>query len=320
MTQSRPVLAFDIGGSNVKAALVLGAEVSGLSRAPTTRVRTAPELINIVASLGRRVASVYGPASLIGVSVRGVVEPESGRVIDVNEPLGCLVGTAPARILEQRFGLPAAIDNDARMYAAGELSHGAGRGLANLVCVTLGTGVGVGVVVDGQLWRGPFGARGILAGHVTVDFDGPLCGCGNVGCLEALVGGRALADQLRERLTAGVPSSLAPGGVPVDGLDASAIFAAAAAGDVVAGQVVERFGRALGAGIVTLIHAYDPDLVVLGGGLTASAGQYLGAVRRWVSEHAWTVPRRRMPIVLAELGDGAALVGVAALANGSLEN
>ncbi len=313
------MLAFDIGGTRVKAAVVHRDCVRGLTAASTTGGRTTGEVLDTVERLGSALVREYGPVSRIGVSVRGIVEPSSGVLVDVNEPLACLSGTAPAARLERRFGVPASIDNDARMYAAGEFRHGAGRGHANLVCLTLGTGVGVGVVVDGRLWRGPRGTRGILAGHVTVDVAGARCGCGNIGCLEMLVGARPLADQVRARLAAGTRSSLAPDGIPAEGLDASMIFSAAASGDRFARETVDSFGRALGSGIVTMIHAYDPDVVVLGGGLTRSAAQYLPAVRAWVARHAWTVPPGRVPVRLAELGDAAALVGAAAMADGAID-
>jgi glucokinase len=195
------------------------------------------------------------------------------------------------------------------MYALGEWHHGAGRGRDNIVCLTLGTGVGSGVIVGGRLLRGPRGVGGILAGHVGVQIDEPACTCGNVGCLEALIGTAGflrLADEALAR-------DRAPSALRQTPLTAQRIFEAAAAGEAPARALAQRFATYLGAGIVTAIHAYDPDVVVLGGGVMHSFAPFLPDVQAYVDAHAWTVPRGRVRIVPAALGDAAALIGVAAL-------
>jgi glucokinase len=232
----------------------------------------------------------------------------------VNAPLDVLSGELLADRLAQALGAPVRIENDARMYALGELRHGAGSGAKNLVCLTLGTGIGVGVVIDDRLLNGGRGVLGILAGHITVDVDGPPCTCGSIGCLEALIGSQGLVADARARAREHPGSRLGS-----DVLDPEKIFAAAAEGDAAAAGTVERFTRVLACGVVSLIHVYDPDVVVVGGGLSASAPQFLEHVQRFADEHAWTQPKARVRIVASTLGDSAALLGAAELAAGACE-
>ncbi len=302
------VLAYDIGGTRLKAGLVDAGQVAAVAVADTDESAGAAGVLEQLVVLGRQVAAGQRVRA-VGVSIRGVVDPRSGALIDVNPPLACLVGAPIGPILAAEFQAPVGADNDARMYALGELRHGAGRGVANMVCLTLGTGVGLGVAVGGRMLRGPRGVWGILGGHFTVDMNGPRCSCGNVGCLESLIGAHAFVGYAAERLAAGAPSLLAP-----DALEPAAIFAAAAAGDALATRTVERFAAVLACGVVSMIHAYDPDLVVLGGGLAGSSEQFLPWLRDYVPTHAWTQPRGRVRLAVSQLGDAAALVGAAELA------
>lgn len=310
---SPSVLALDIGGTRTKAAVIAGGRALGLMVADTDATEGAERFLDTLERQVRHLVRRHGPVTAIGVSVKGIVDPATGVLVDVNERLTGLIGTALGAGLGARFGVPACVDNDARMYTLGELRRGAGRGFCNLVCLTLGTGVGVGVVQDGRLLRGPRGTRGILGGHVTVQVDGPPCTCGSCGCLEALVGAPAIVRQVEEQLAAGRHSIL-----PRGDFDAARVFDAAAAGDELARTAIDRFSHLLGCGIVTLINAHDTDLVLVGGGLSASAAQFLPAVRGWVTERAWTYPRGRVAVRVAELGDAAALMGAAELATGAV--
>ena len=303
-------LAFDIGGTRLKAGIVSAGHVRASRIEATDNSGRVPSLRAQLVALGRDLLAGSDDVEAVGACVRGIVDESTGVVVDVNPPLECLIGEPLAAFLAEEFAVPARVENDARAYALGELRHGAGRGARDLVCMTLGTGVGVAVAGGGRVLRGgPRGTWGILGGHLTIAFDGPLCTCGNKGCLEALIGAQAIVDDATARLRAGEASELSVGR-----LDAAAIFAAARTGDPVAGATVDRFVTVLACGIVSLIHAYDPELVVLGGGLTASADLILPTLRGYVARHAWTYPRGRVRIVTAELGDAAALVGAAELA------
>ena len=302
------VLAFDLGGTRIKAGIVGGACVSSLQVEPTDDREESAALAALL-RLGHRLMDTRD-VTAVGVSVKGIVDPVGGVVRDVKERLVGLVGQPLAAILAWEFGRPAVVENDARMYALGEWSHGAGRGRRNVVCLTLGTGVGSSLVLDGRLLRGPRGVGGILAGHATVQVDGPPCTCGNVGCLDAVIGTAGFVRLADEAVTRD-PSPSVLRHVP---RTPQHIFEAAARGDALASTLTHTFATYLGAGIVTAIHAYDPDIVVLGGGMMHSFAPFLPCVQVYVDAHAWTVPRGRVRIVPATLGDAAALIGVAALA------
>jgi glucokinase len=302
------VLAFDIGGTRIKAGLVAHGRVLTSVTASTDDSGQAENVHAQLVSLGRAVAE-NEEISAIGISVRGIVDPIARAVVDVNPPLRCLIGEPLAARLETVFGAPARIENDARAHALGELRHGAARGATELVCITIGTGIGVAVASGGVIVRGPRGMWGILGGHFTVVVDGPDCSCGNRGCLEALIGAQGIVADAADRLRAGETSTLS-----LDELEPASVFAAAAEGDAIARACVDRFADVLGSGVVSLVHAYDPDLVVVGGGVSASADQFLPRLRDYVSLRAWTYPKGRVRIEVSELGHAAALVGVAEFA------
>jgi len=315
MRDTASILTFDIGGTRIKAGLVRGARVSSLVAEPTGVRAGLDEVLAIVRRLGGALMAT-AEVEAIGLCIRGVVDPARGVITNLVGPLAGLVGQPLAAEVARALGRPARMENDARMYALGEFTHGAGRGSRNMVCLTLGTGVGSGVAMDGRILRGPRGVGGILGGHLTVRADGPRCICGNRGCLEAMIGTPGLISAAEDALE-GVPAADRPVSLREGSLDPQHVFAAAAAGHPVVARVVEDYCRYLGAGVVSLIHAYDPDLVVLGGGMMRAAAQVLPATQTYVDRHAWTLPPGRVPVMPAALGDAAALIGVAALVRGT---
>ncbi len=304
------ILAFDVGGTRVKAGIVQGAAVSALHVELLPVQKDAASLIDALVHLGRRVQADH-PVQAVGVSMKGIIDPRRGTILDVNESLSNLIGQPFALELASAFHLPVFAENDARMYTVGEMLYGAGRQVENLLCLTLGTGIGCGFALQRRVLRGGRGLFGIIGGHITVQVNGPRCTCGNIGCLEAFIGTAPLlrkAAELYIRHDKLMPSK--------EAWTPQHIFALAATGDEVACEVVAYFARYLSAGIVSLIHAYDPDIVVLGGGIAGSSQQFLPTVQKYVDEHTWTYPRGGVHVKMAELGDTAALVGVAALARG----
>jgi glucokinase len=303
-------LAFDIGGTRIKAGVVQGDTVHALQVLPLNAERQTQSIVHQLQQIGSELMQSYA-VQAVGLSVKGIIDSRRGMILDVNEALMDLIEQPFVAMLAQTFGLPVFIENDARVYALGELLYGAGRNVANMVCLTLGTGIGCGVTLNRQLLRGSRGLAGVLGGHITIQVDGPCCSCGNVGCLESFVGTPALLRAVETGLQTHPDSILhsQPHITP------HTIFMAAEQNDMLAHQIVKQFSRYLGAGIVSLIHAYDPDIVVLGGGISGAAHQFLPSIQSYVNEHVWTLPDHSVPIVKAKLGDTAALVGVAALAN-----
>jgi glucokinase len=307
------VLAFDIGGTRLKAGIVQGSVVSDLTIEALADRNGTDDVLSQIVRIGKQLIAGREVVA-VGISIKGIVDPERGVILDVKEALAASIGVPLAERLTREFGVPTRLENDARMYTLGELLYGAGRTATNMVCLTLGTGVGCGVVLGRRVLRGPRGLSGILGGHITVQVDGPPCTCGNIGCLEALIGTTALVREATEALTCGRPSRMQE--TPLSSLSPYHIFSASAAGDELAQEIVQRFARHLGAGVVSLVHAHEPDLVVLGGGIVASAEQFLPAVQAYVHAHTWTLPGMEAKIATAELHDAAALSGVAAYARG----
>lgn len=214
-----------------------------------------------------------------------------------------------------RVGLPTFVDNDANVAAWGEFRFGAGRGSAHMLMVTVGTGIGGGLVLDGTLYRGSHGLAGEI-GHIIVEPDGPLCGCGNRGCWEQVAAGRAI-DRLGRAAADRHPDSLMvilAGGRPQE-VDGRTVTEAAMRGDGPAVGVLAEVGRRLGEGIAGLVNVLDADLVVIGGGAVAAGDLLLGPARRAFAA-ALEAPERRpeVPLVPASLGNEAGAVGAADLA------
>jgi len=203
---------------------------------------------------------------------------------------------------KKEFNLPLAIENDARMALVGEWRAGAGRGVDNLIMVTLGTGLGTAAVIEGKMLRGKHGQAGVLGGHSTVRYGGRACSCGNVGCAEAEASTAFLSELAKAR-----PDFAASALAREPVLDFAAVFKHAAAGDTCAVALRDHSICVWATLVVNLIHAYDPEIVILGGGIMASANVILPAVREYVARHAHT-PWGKVRVVASALGDNAALV------------
>jgi len=307
------VLALDIGGTKIAAGVV---DPSGEVRsfaAESTRAEEGPErVVDRLFALGRRAVAASGvelsSLGAVGIGCGGPLDAERGVLV---APLH-LPGwrDVPVNAMaEDAFGLPATLENDATAAAAGEHRYGAGLGVRHMVYLTLSTGVGGGVVVDGRLYRGARGSGGEL-GHVTVDWQGRLCrGCGRRGCLEAYVSGTSIAERAREALEQwGSESSLAA----LDDVTAADVSAAARDGDPVAAVVWEETVEALACGLTSIVNLFEPELVVLGGGVSGAGEQLLGPVRVRVQADSM-MPARQARIVQSALGHYVGVIGAAAV-------
>ena len=181
-----------------------------------------------------------------------------------------------------------------------------------MVCLTLGTGVGGGLVLDGRLYRGARGAAAEL-GHMTIDYHGARCTCPNVGCLERHLGAAYISERTRERLALD-PRASTLRDLPADDLSPATLSKAAEAGDALAADILDETGELLGHGLVSLVNLFNPERVVIGGGVAQAGERLLEPARRIVDRHAMSVQRETAEIVLAALGNDAAVVGAALLA------
>jgi len=249
----------------------------------------------------------------IGVSVAGPTDPETGMMYHPPNLPGWH-GFSVKQALSEQFGLPVSVANDASLAALAEHRYGAGRGYAHMVYLTISTGIGGGIIVDGELYEGAQGLAGEI-GHMTIDRCGPQCTCGNVGCLEMLASGTAVARMARERLQSGDASVvLDSAGGDIERIDAAMVTRAARAGDEMAVRIVDEVARNLGIGIVGVVHALDPGVIVLGGGMTRELDLFMPGIDGVLQARAIRLPEDRPLIVPAQLGEDGGLLGAAAMA------
>jgi glucokinase len=305
------VIGVDLGGTKLLAGTV-DAELRVHHRAyrlsrPDAVVETIVEAVEEAREAAR------GEVRAVGVGVPCLIEPRSGVVMACNHfPL---VDVPLRDLLAERIGLPVVVDNDATAALVAEWRYGAGRGSSCVLILTIGTGVGGGMVVDGRLVRGFSGAAGEL-GHVVIDENGPPCpgNCPNRGCLEAFVSGPALAREGKARAERAPESGLGVALVAGREITGPLVTELAHDGDEEARAAVARLGRHLGVGITSLVNVFNPEVVVVGGGLVAAGELLLGPARAVVAERALVPARDQVRIVPARFGDESGMLGAAALA------
>ena len=319
--QHRGAIGVDLGGTNVRAALVRddGAIVRLLHRPaawdPATYANLDDSLgvlVDLVGELARAPEADALALDGIGVGVTGHIN-RRGEFIGGKGPRAAYRGVVPVRaLLSAAFELPVWVDNDSKAATWGEYLYGAGRGAQSVIGITIGTGIGGGIVLDGRLFHGAMGLAGHL-GFMTVDMNGPRDMSGVVGHLERYASGTGIARAAQDELRAGAASALrdlASG--QVEQVTGEMVFAALYQGDRLAQTIVEGAARALGLGIASLIHLFNPDRVIVGGGVAEQGAVFLGPVERVVREHA-LVNFDQTPIRAAELGAAAGVIGAAAL-------
>ena len=300
------VLACDLGGTRMKIGVVRDGRVLAQTTEPAnSKAGLAPGLPTLKAAwlklLGELKLAARDCAG-ISVAFPSLVDTKSGRVLAEYGKYADAMGVDLRAWAEKEFDLPLAIENDARMALVGEWTQGAGRGSDNLVMITLGTGLGTSAVIEGRLLRGKHGQAGVLGGHSTVRYGGRECSCGNIGCAEAEASTAFLCD-----VAANLPEWDASSLRKLATLNYAAVFEHAAAGDACALKLREHSLRVWATLAVNLIHAYDPEIVILGGGIMASADVILPAISGHVRRHAHT-PWGKVRVAAGDLGDIAALV------------
>ena len=255
----------------------------------------------------------------VGAGCAGLVNFEEGILHD-SIMLPDWIEVPLQSIIEEKTGLPARIDNDANAAAYGEWWVGAGRGTSNMICLTIGTGVGGGLIINKNLYRGPDGTAAEF-GNMTIDYDGPLCDCGNRGCLNPLASGTAIARRAREGLERGESSIiLQKANGRVDHVTTKMVAEAAREGDALANRLMSETALFLGAAIANLVNAFNPDAVILGGGVMQEGDLLINGIREEVSHRAFKLPARRARILPAALGNRAGAVGAAGILLGALRS
>ena len=313
---AHPTIGLDVGGTKLLGGIV-AADGQLLHRERwATPKQGGQDLLMAIVTIVRELWATAGQELPVGIGIAGSVDGDG--VVRFAPNIADLEGMAlRAQLQEHLYGHADGallLDNDANVAAWGEYRFGAGRGHGDsLVMLTIGTGVGGGLIQHGALVRGRHGMAGEV-GHLLLQPDGPRCGCGNDGCLEALASGTAIGRLAQERLdTTTAPSLLRDAG-PVTG---KAVTIAAQSDDAFARDVLDTAGFWLGVGIASLVNALDPGVVIVGGGAMEASELLLGPARRAAQERLIGRPVRQLPpIVEAELGDDAGMVGAADLVRG----
>jgi glucokinase len=309
-----PVVAVDIGGTKILTVLF---SAGGKILAEDTRPTLAAEGVEaVIARLCDAISAVIQEAHStvggIGIACAGGIDTLHGVVVTPSPHLPGWVDIPLARILRGKFALPVYILNDASAAALGEHRFGAGKGVRDLVLLTLGTGIGGGIIADGRLYLGGAGGAGGL-GHMNIDVKGADCPRGNKRCLEMLASGTAVAREAVKMIQQGRDSALiqmAEG--KIDKVTAEMVGQAARKGDGLSLQVISQAAYYLGVGMVNIANIFNPELIVLGGGMAEMSDLLMGPGRRMVDERAFTIAARAVRIVTAGLGNEAGVYGAAA--------
>jgi|SRR5215467_411520 len=295
--------AVDIGGTKIAVGMVdEDGRLQSRLESPTDADQGYAHAINRITTMLQEAAiSAQSRFTGIGIGCTGPVYPRTGEIGNVNF-FPTWEGQNPVRDLEDRFRVKVAMENDADAAALGEAGWGAGRSKARLIYVTVGTGIGGGVVLDGHIYRGVDDSHPEF-GHHIVDPSGPLCLCGFHGCWESLAGGPAMAAWTR---------SVAPADYPyLNELTAKRICELAMQGEKLAVQAAEREAYYLGLGLANLVTLFVPDAIVLGGSVMKSAGLFLEGIHKVIRESCKFVPWQKTKVSLASLGDDSNLIGAA---------
>ena len=320
LSSSLRFLGIDIGATSVDVA-VTDARLNVLEQvSEAVEVRQGPDVVlavvlDLVGKLRAQglAMEVHGA----GVGVPGPVAFRDG--MPVSPPIMPGWNQYPVRsVLAQHLGCPVLVDNDVNIMALGEMHAGLARTVGDLLFVKVGTGVGCGIVVDGKVYRGVSGSAGDI-GHIRIDDEGPVCSCGNVGCLEAHFSGAALARDATEAARAGRSDALAERLAAAGVLTAADVAVAAAAGDPFAVTLVRDGGRRLGLLLAGLVSFFNPGMIVLGGEVAAGLGHpLLAELRSVVYRRSLPLATGNLPIVLSELGSQAGVVGAARMISDSV--
>ena len=312
------ILGIDLGGTKILTA-VANSQGKMLSRDHSiTPAKKGHEAViqSILESVYRALEQAdvaVSALTAIGVGAPGISNPETGILFTSPNLPGWR--DVPLRdIVQEKLGKKAFLINDANAAALGELYFGAARGARNFIYITISTGIGGGIVINGNIYNGAIGTAGEV-GHMTIDDDGPICNCGNRGCWETLASGTALAREARHRIKEGVRTSILEyAGGDVEKVTAQVIHSAAEKGDSLGKELIARTGYYVGVGLANLINIFNPELIVIGGGLSNIGDMLLEPAFEVAGERAYKEAFQTVRFASAELGRNSGVLGAAAFA------
>ena len=329
------VIGVDLGGTQLRAAVLRGATLitrvgllTGENPAPD---RVIPRMFQAVRQALTEAQVSLDQITGIGIGAPGPLDAHTGIVFDPPNLPGW--NNVPLRdLFSAEFSVPIFLENDANAGALGEYMFGAGQNCTDLVYLTISTGIGGGVISDGRILDGATGTAGEL-GHITIDWHGERCNCGNIGCLEQIASGTAIARQANEAIALGNGDELLTfalahpehdksANTPVDSkisaatpmhLNTRMVAQAAQAGIPLAHNIIHRAAEALGVGLVDIIHIFNPEIIILGGSVTQIGDLFLEPALHIVATRTMRLPREAVRIVAAKLGNDVGLIGAGAL-------
>jgi len=311
-------IGVDIGGTNVKIALVDEKGIIAYSNSVPTRAEMGYEytIQNIISTIkdslkesNNDISSIGG----IGFGLPGQIDSVNG-IVRLLPNIPGWVEVPLAKIVRDEFNVPVKLDNDVRVATLGELNFGAGKGCQNLVCLTVGTGVGSGIVLNGQLVRGASMTAGEI-GHVVVERNnGEICGCGARGCLEAYASGPSIVKMAKDYIAGGKSTKfkeIAAG----NEITPYMVYEAAKQGDAVAKQIFNIVGEYLGVALVSVVNLLNPEKIIVGGGVGQAGDLLLNPVREAIQRRCIPTSAAAVEVVMAQLGESAGVVGASLLVN-----
>lgn len=312
MTKNR--IGIDVGGTNVKIALVDDKGSILYSNSVPTRAEMGYEYtVNNIKQAIRDLMSETKVTGIegIGFDFPGQIDYKNG-IVRLAPNIPGWVNIPIAKIIEDEFKIPTRIDNDVHCAALGELNFGAGKGCENFICMTVGTGIGSGIVINGKLVRGASNAAGEL-GHIKLQMhEGPLCGCGDHGCLEAFASGPSIVAMAEEYILGGKSTKfreLASGGE----ITPFIVAEAAKQGDPVARRIFARIGEYIGFGLSSVVNLLNPEKIIIGGGVADAGDILLDPIKETIKKRAMVVAGSAVEIVPAKLGNTAGVIGASLL-------
>lgn len=301
-------IAIDLGGTIIKIGLILHGEIVRFCTVSSDSVKglaaMLPKIEAAIDSLLTEEQITSTELETVGMAFPGMVNPVSCRVVSTNDKYDDACGIDLRHWADSHWGATFLLENDARLAVVGEWLYGAAKGTNNVVMMTIGTGIGTGVVLDGKPLVGKHHQAGSLGGHIVVDYRGRRCSCGNVGCVEAMASSFFLPEIIRSHTQVSDTFK-----AKADEMDFKQLFEMMRNGDAAAATICKTCMDVWAAAIVSYIHAYDPEIIVLGGGIMRSADIILPYLDSRVDNLAWT-PIEKTRIVPSQLGDNAALLGL----------
>ncbi|MBA9028715.1 ROK family transcriptional regulator [Peribacillus huizhouensis] len=306
------VIGLDIGSHHLKIILT---DINGRIR--KKQIHPIPDSITNEGLLDLMITSIYAIQKNeqidrnkiigIGIGMHGIVDVDQG--VSVFAPNLKLKNIGIKDALEKEFQMVVQIENDARAMSLGELWFGNGHGDDSIVCINVGRGIGAGIIINGQVFRGEHYISGEI-GHMAIDLNGPKCTCGNYGCLQTFASGPAIVESLKKELKLGESSILSNKENEIDG---EVIYQAALAGDLLSKNILNKAGRYLGVGVTNLIHTVNPKRIVISGGVSNAKEFILESVKKTIEQRALTDSAKQTEVIISKFGADATVMGAIAL-------